>query len=261
MTMDWEAAFFQQYQDACVGRLLRGIIHNLNGANQAFALQAALFKTMFAQADKLLVEAMESCFNPDCGVIPVRELLAKRAVMVEQMEDKVSTSQRIVNRILPLAQLYWNDQGEPMSLAAIVELEMEIMSADSFFKHKIDKRLDFPPDLPLLRRRCVEMHTMIHVLLDNAAYALRGAVAPWLSLSARCGDEALVVTVTDSGPGIDAEMATWVFEPFCSTRDGALGVGLFLAKKTAAAMGGRIEYSAADGQTSFTVTVPLQEVL
>lgn len=259
--MDWEAAFFQQYQDACVGRLLRGIIHNINGANQAFSLQAALFNSMFSQAEELLGEAMSSCPNAECGVAPVRALLAKRAVMVGQMEDKVATSQRIVSRILPLAQLYWDEHGEAVSIATIVELEMEIMAADSFFKHKIDQRLELAPDLPSIRRHCVEMHTLIHVLLDNAAYALRDAENPWLHLAAHCSGDSLILRVSDSGSGVDADVATWIFEPFYSTRDGALGVGLFLAKKTAVAMGGRIEYSSEGGNTAFTVTVPLLELL
>lgn len=259
--MDWEAAFFQQYQDACVGRLLRGIIHNLNGANQAFTLQAALFNSMFSQSEVLLAEAVQLCQNPECGIASVRELLTKRAVMVGQMEEKVATSQRIVNRILPLAQLYWNAQADPVPLSAIVELEMEIMSADSFFKNSIDRQLDLDPKLPPIRRHCVEMHTLIHVLLDNAAYALRDVDNPWLCLAARCSEDALVVTVSDSGAGVDSDVASWMFEPFYSTRDGALGVGLFLARKTVSAIGGQIEYSAVDGKTSFAVTVPLQELL
>jgi len=259
--MDWEKAFFEQYQDACVGRLLRGIIHNLNGVNQAFSLQAALFRNMFLQAEKMLQDAEDVCQNADCSVIALRELFRKRVAMVGQMEEKVETSQRIVARVLPLAQLYGIEQGFSVSLAAIVEMEMEILSADNFFKHRIEKTIALSPDLPPLRQRCLELHTICFVLLDNAANALRDSSVRTLSLTARHTDNVFIIEVRDSGVGIDPEHASRIFEPFFTTREGALGVGLFLAKKTVSDMGGALSYVSAPGDTCFTVTLPLAAVV
>lgn len=258
--MDWETAFFKQYQDACVGRLLRGVIHNLNGVNQAFSLQAALFRNMFLQAEKMLQEAENSCPTTECGLIPLRELFRKRVVMVSQMEEKVETSQRIVARVLPLAQLYGIEQGFSVPLAAIVDMEMEILEADSFFKHRIEKTITLAPDLPPLRQRCLELHTIFFVLLDNAANALHDSLAPTLGVTAHQTDNSLIIEVRDSGPGILPEHSSRIFEPFFSTREGALGVGLFLAQKTILGMGGSLEYSSVPGNTCFTVTLPLAAV-
>ncbi len=260
MAMDWETAFFEQYQDACVGRLLRGILHNLNGANQAFSLQAALFRSMFSQADRLLQEAFKACPGAEAGLQPLQELLAKRAVMVEQMETKVETSQRIVARVLPLSQLYGPARSSVVSLASIIDLEMEIMTADPFFKHKIDKTVELAPDLPPLRRRYVEIHTLLYVLLDNALAFMRECTKPGLRLVARQADRTLVIEVHDSGPGVAPEAVGRIFEPFFSTREGALGVGLYLARKLTTDMGGTIDFSTAPGDTCFAVTLPLAEV-
>ncbi len=260
MAMDWEAAFFEQYQDACAGRLLRGILHNLNGVNQAFSLQATLFRSMFSQAEKVLHDAESACPGPGCGLPALRDLLRKRQVMVEQMEEKVETSQRIVARILPLAQQYRVEQGGEVPLATIVDLEMEILAADSFFKHRIAKTVDLAADLPLMRRHCVELHAILYALLDNAIAALRDAPSPALRLEARRSDGSLLIKVHDSGPGIDETQTALIFEPFFSTREGALGVGLYLARKNVTAMGGTIEYAREAGDTCFTVTVPLSAV-
>lgn len=259
--MNWEKAFFEQYQDACVGRMLRGILHNLNGANQAFSLQATLFKTMFTQAEKLLQEAAAT--YPDCGCAlePVQDLLRKRSVMAAQMEEKVATSQRIVARVLPLAQLYTLGEACAVSFASIVDLEMEIMTADSFFKHRVAKRVDLAPDLPPLRRNFVELHTILFTLLDNSLAALRGYDKPELRIAARRTDEALIIEVCDSGHGVAPEVSERIFEPFFSTREGALGVGLFLARKLATVLGGTIDHSGDSGSTCFTVTLPLAAVV
>lgn len=258
--MDWETAFFEQYQDACVGRLLRGILHNLNGANQAFSLQAALFRSMFSQADILLEEAIKVCPQAEAGLTPLQELLDKRAVMVEQMEAKVETSQRIVARVLPLSQLYGAEHDLEVSLSTIVDLEMEIMTADAFFKHRIEKRVELAPDLPLLRQRFVEVHTLFYVLLDNALAVMRESLKPVVRLAVRQEAGALVIEVHDSGPGVAPEAAGRIFEPFFSTREGALGVGLYLAKKLVTAMGGTIGFSGGAGDTCFTVALPLTAV-
>lgn len=258
--MDWEAAFIEQYQDACVGRLLRGILHNLNGTNQAFSLQVSLFRSMFSQAEKVLQEVESTCPEPDCDLSTLRGLLRKRELMVAQMEEKVETSQRIVARILPLAQHYQAEQGCEVPLARIVDLELEILAADSFFKHKIAKTVDLDPALPVLRRHCVEMHAILYALLDNALIAVRDSPQPAVRLEGRGSDDSLVVEVHDSGPGVKPDLVGRIFEPFVSTREGALGVGLYLARKNAAAMGGTIEYGRETDGTCFTLTVPLSAV-
>lgn len=258
--MDWETAFFEQYHEACVGRLLRGIVHNLNGVNQAFSLQAALFNSMFTQADRLLHEAIGVCPEADGALTPLQELLRKRAPMVGQMEEKIETCQRIVARILPLAHLYGMGHDSEVSLRAIIDLEMEILAADTFFKHRIDKAVDLPPNLPTLRRHWVELHTLCYVLLENAVAALRDTERPALHLKASSADGALRIEVRDTGCGIEPTLASRIFEPFVSTRKGALGVGLFLAQKTAKSLGGSIDFSSTPGDTCFAVTVPLAAV-
>ena len=258
--MDWETAFFEQYQDACIGRLLRGLIHNLNGVNQAFSLQAALFRSMFLQADKILKEVDVAHPEAVGALQPLQELLRKRALMVGQMEEKDEVSQRIVARVLPLAQLYGIEQGFSVPLAAIVDMELEILAADSFFKHQIKKTVTFSPDLPALRQRCLELHSICFVLLDNAANALRDSVAPSLSLTARATAADLIIEVRDSGSGLLPGYASLIFEPFFSTREGALGVGLFLARKMVKDMGGSLTVQSMPGDTCFTVRLPLAEV-
>jgi signal transduction histidine kinase len=64
--------------------------------------------------------------------------------------------------------------------------------------------------------------------------------------------------VQDSGPGIPAEALDKVFEPFYSTREGGLGLGLSLCETLAVGMGAHL--SAANRTTQgaeFTLHMPL----
>ena len=66
----------------------------------------------------------------------------------------------------------------------------------------------------------------------------------------------IAVVVSDSGNAPDADMSDKIFSPFCSDKQGHLGLGLAIAAETADALGGSISYSHDSGITSFTIRVP-----
>ena len=40
----------------------------------------------------------------------------------------------------------------------------------------------------------------------------------------------IVMTVADSGPGVDAKLGDQIFEPFLATKSGGIGLGLSICK-------------------------------
>ncbi|MEO8602170.1 MAG: PAS domain-containing protein [bacterium] len=71
------------------------------------------------------------------------------------------------------------------------------------------------------------------------------------------GTEAVEIRVRDSGAGIDAEMATRIFEPFLTTKTGGLGMGLAISRSILDAHEGTImARSAPNGGSEFVVTLP-----
>ena len=74
-------------------------------------------------------------------------------------------------------------------------------------------------------------------------------------------DDRLVLTVADSGPGIDAARSETIFEPFKRgpTQASGCGVGLAMARYAADAHGGSVQLRPSDlGGSAFVVTVPLR---
>ena len=71
----------------------------------------------------------------------------------------------------------------------------------------------------------------------------------------------VVITVSDNGPGVPAEIRTKVFEPFYSTKGHAgTGLGLAVARKIVEEMGGTLALtSPADGGAQFDVRMPISQ--
>jgi signal transduction histidine kinase len=73
----------------------------------------------------------------------------------------------------------------------------------------------------------------------------------------------LVLTVTDTGPGIPAQTQQKVFEPFYSTKSRGTGLGLAIVQRRTVEMGGMVELTSpvtAGNGTRFRLIVPLAAI-
>ena len=108
----------------------------------------------------------------------------------------------------------------------------------------------------------VAVDQIVHNLLMNALQALEGVDAQrrTLTLSVRSADGFGELTVMDSGPGIAADALPRLFEPFFSTREGGLGLGLSLCETLAQGMGGSLTAANRPGGGAvFTLRLPLKD--
>lgn len=67
-----------------------------------------------------------------------------------------------------------------------------------------------------------------------------------------------VVTVQDTGPGIDPEIEPRLFEKFASKSENGTGLGLYISKKIIEAHGGRIWAKNANGGAYFAFSLPIK---
>jgi signal transduction histidine kinase len=98
-------------------------------------------------------------------------------------------------------------------------------------------------DLDTLRLKVsVEGDNLRQVLLNlvlNASDAMPNGGTIWLNRAARNG-ETVTLEVVDSGHGVPPEVASSIFDPFFSTKDGGVGLGLSIVARLLEASGGSI---------------------
>jgi signal transduction histidine kinase len=116
---------------------------------------------------------------------------------------------------------------------------------------------EIPDDLPIVE---VDPVRIREVLANLVANGLRHTPAGGrVTIAGRVGGSALVLSVADTGPGIDPELVPHVFDRFVKGTDSrGSGLGLAIARGLVEAHGGTISVeSPAGGGTTFLVSLPL----
>ncbi|OQW49163.1 MAG: hypothetical protein A4S09_03610 [Proteobacteria bacterium SG_bin7] len=103
-------------------------------------------------------------------------------------------------------------------------------------------------------------HALIN-LIGNSIDAVRTLFERRLWITAKCDSGVVTIRVTDSGTGIDSNLADQIMTPFFTTkgRQSGTGLGLSIARKLIEAHGGRISLDTGSLNTSFVVTLPKKQ--
>ncbi|MFZ3584438.1 sensor histidine kinase [Loktanella sp. DJP18] len=93
---------------------------------------------------------------------------------------------------------------------------------------------------PMVLGRAAELEQVLNTILSNAIEAMEDDGILGITWTNRL-DGTLEVQVTDTGPGVPADMTHRVFEPFETGKAAGLGVGLALGRRIAERMGGSLD--------------------
>jgi signal transduction histidine kinase len=147
-------------------------------------------------------------------------------------------------------------ERQPVDLASFVgELRSRLEET-----HAVDRiRLAIPEDLPPIE---VDAHRFERILVNLLSNALKYSPPPSsVVLGAVLRGREVVLSVSDSGPGIAPEDLPHIFEKYYRTPDArtkeGLGIGLFATRLLVQEHGGRIWVESVVGEgTTFHVALP-----
>ena len=174
------------------------------------------------------------------------------------LAGEVSASAGRISRLVGAMKEYTFMDRAASPEADVVE---GIESTLTILGHKlggVSVRREYEEDLPRVPGPGGELNEVWTNLLDNAADAVAGGGN--VSVRALREGDAVVVEVSDDGPGIPHEIKGRIFEPFFTTKDvgSGAGLGLDVVRRIVVGRGGDIGVETGPGGTSFKVRLPLE---
>jgi len=220
-----------------LGELGAGLAHELNQP-----LTAVLAN---AQAARRLLD------DQPPEIDAARDAMTQAAAQARRAAEVVGRLRRLVDQPRGPADL------QPVALQEVVHGALYLLEPERQRRgvavHEADATVTVQADP-------VALEQIVHNLLVNALQALEAAPADGRRLAVETGRDGANgwLAVDDSGPGIPPEALPRVFEPFFSTREGGLGLGLSLCESLAGQMGGTLSAGrSAMGGARFELRLPL----
>lgn len=128
-------------------------------------------------------------------------------------------------------------------------------------EHGIDVQvnLDSKADLVFVDR--VQIQQVLFNLVRNAMEAMLDSPTRALMITASAEQGFVTLSVEDTGSGVSETVAPQLFQPFITSKQTGMGIGLSICRTIVEAHGGRIWFEpGGDGGTIFRFTLPLAEV-
>jgi nitrogen fixation/metabolism regulation signal transduction histidine kinase len=207
--------------------------------------------TSLAQTASELVDDVVRQAGPDSAL--AREL--------EDVQSAVDTVSRRSNSLMQFIDSYRQisrlapPEKKRVSLQDLFDTVTNLARAEWDNAHvTLTTRVE-PPGLYVYADRDLLEPVLLN-LLRNAWQSTSNLAQPRIELRGRLNQRGnTVIEVEDNGPGVPDEIATRIFVPFFTTREGGSGVGLALARQVMIAHGGFIRLGQADdGGAVFVLT-------
>jgi signal transduction histidine kinase len=262
-----------------VGQLAAGIAHEINTPIQFIGDSARFLE----RSTPAVFEALAICRAAvrTLATLPGHEAAAAEAERVLEESDidyTLTEVPRAVDRItvgvsrvsvLVQAMKEFGHPGQrektPADINHLLQTTLTVAHNEYKYVANIETEFGVLPPIP-----CVvsEVNQVFLNLLVNAAHAIadmtqgtdeRGQI----TITTRFDEGCAVIEIADSGPGIPAEIATRVYEPFFTTKPPGKGTGQGLAIARSIVVdrhGGALSFTSRPGAgTTFTIRLPAED--
>jgi two-component system sensor histidine kinase HydH len=171
---------------------------------------------------------------------------------VHDINEEVERLNRIVNEVLDFARPIRFDVA-PADLNALCR---DSAAASQAAGPGVPVVLDLDPAASAVATDAERLRIAFVNMLVNARHAVNGQPSP-VVLRTRVAGNRVIITIADSGPGIDPDHLAHVFDPYFTTKRGGTGLGLPIAKNIIEGLGGTIAIDSSPGAgTEIRIDLP-----
>jgi len=228
-----QSQLFQAQKLSSIGTLAAGIAHQLNNP-----------LNNISTSSQILLEdkgGMDKDFSNK---------------LLQNIEGETQRAKEIVQGLLEFSRERDFSLVEE-NLRSVINKTIRLVSSQ--VPSNVDLSVDVPDGMELYLDKRQFQEALLNLII-NAVHVLAqdgGSIA----IKATTNDDQAVITVSDSGPGIDREIVDKIFDPFFTTKGDSTGTGLGLSivygviKKHGGTIS--VESGEKDGGTTFVIRLPL----
>jgi two-component system sensor kinase FixL len=223
---------------AAIGELTAALAHELKQPLAAIRSNAqaaqrflATEKPNFDELNEILFDIIKDNRRADDVIGRLRKLMRKSELQITELNIN-----DVIQEIIPLASSY------------------EVI-------RNISLELDLDEKIPLIAGDRVQLQQVILNLVLNASEALMNVDTDFRKIAIQTiqkDPQYVTVAIKDSGPGIDEQVLEHLFEPFYTTKQEGLGMGLAISQSIIDLLGGKLwAKNNPDQGATFYFTVPV----
>jgi two-component system sensor kinase FixL len=242
-----------------MGTLASSLAHELNQPLTAVTNYCEAARDLLAQN----LEATRSALGTIEDDGPARQLLEgnleRLQIVLEALEDAAGQALRagqIVRRLRDFMS-HGDTEHETEDLSKVIA-EANALALVGSREHGIDVQVQLEATHSHVFVDRIQIQQVLVNLIRNAIDATIGSAARSITIRTEDQSDSMVrVSVEDSGTGISEAIAPQLFQPFVTSKQAGMGIGLSICRTIVEAHGGRIWFeSRPGGGTIFHFTLP-----
>lgn len=229
---DTHIALVQSEKLALTGRLAASLAHEINNPLQTSLGCLGLVQEMLADNDD-------------------------QAVYINMAIDELQRSARIVKKLRDLNRTAELPERKPIDLREIIEGVL-ILTKNHLIDRNIVPVFAYHEAPPIVHASKDQIQQVILNLMMNAIDELSAGGKIILNIDKTEAPKGYALTVRDTGKGIDPNIIQNIFDPFTTTKEDGIGLGLYISKQIIENHSGYLDYFIApEGGTVFSVWLPI----
>jgi len=202
-------------------------------------LLAASITHEITQPITAMVASGGSCLN---WLDSARPNLAEARAAAQQVVQNGDRATAVIRSMRSLVQ-----KAEPhvarLSVDTVVE-EVLALARGELQRHRVAVRTEIDAGMPAILGDRMQLQQVLLNLIINAIQSMSAVDDRPRDLIIHCkrdvSDNCLLITVEDSGVGLDESVGERIFDSMFTTKPGGMGMGLSISRSIIAAHGGRI---------------------
>lgn len=187
----------------------------------------------------------------------VKDPVAARASeLIEKAVAQTTRAGQIIRQLRDFVEK--RETARTSSNINLVIQEALVLASIASADPNVTVTTEFEPNLPPVMIDKVQIQQVIVNLARNAIEAMQAVKVRRLKIETALTPEGVLISVSDTGPGLAPVVAGRLFHPFVTTKEKGMGIGLSICQSIVEAHGGRISAGSGEmGGAEFRMLLPV----